>query len=47
MGPVALLVVAIDSEVLFKSLISVFCLSIALRVVTSSEVKFHVYDFTE
>ena len=38
----ALLVVAIDSEVLFQSLISLFCLPITFRMISGSEVKLHV-----
>ena len=37
-----MLVIAIDSEVLFQSLISLFRLSITFRMVSGSEVKFHV-----
>ena len=47
MGPVVLLVIAVDSEILFQSLVSAFGLSIALRVVTRGEVQFHVQDFSE
>src|SRR5882724_3630268 len=41
-GPIILLVVAIDSEVLFQSLISSFGLSITFGVISGSEVKLHV-----
>src|SRR5882724_5374556 len=41
-GPIILLVVAIDSEVLFQSLISLFGLSITFGVISRSEVKLHV-----
>jgi len=37
-----LLVVAIDSEVLFQSLISSFSLSITFGMISGSEVKLHV-----
>ena len=41
-GPVVLLVIAVDLEVLFQSLVSTFSLSITLEVVTGGEVQFHV-----
>ena len=37
-----MLVVAIDSEVLFQSLISLFSLSITFGMISGSEVKLHV-----
>src|SRR5882724_1043163 len=40
--PIVLLVVAIDSEVLFQSLISLFSLSITFGMISRSEVKLHV-----
>src|SRR5882724_11068917 len=40
--PVVLLVVAIDSEVLIQSLIILFSLSITFRMISRSEMKFHV-----
>src|SRR5882724_2050830 len=45
--PIVLLVVAIDSEVLFQSLISLFSLSIAFGMISRSEVKFHVQCSSE
>ena len=41
-GPVVLLVVAEDLEVLFQSLVEVFGLTIAFRVITRGEVNLHV-----
>ena len=41
-GPVVLLVVAIDLEVLFKGLIRAFGLSVTFRVVPGGEVELHV-----
>jgi hypothetical protein len=46
-GPVAMLVVAIDAEVLIQGLVSTFCLAIAFRVVTRSEVEVHVECFAQ
>src|SRR5882724_7947987 len=43
----ALWVVAIDSEVLFQSLISSFSLSITFRMISGSEVKLHVQCFSK
>src|SRR6266481_1069354 len=40
--PVILLVVAVDMEVLFQSLISVLSLSVTFRVVSRGEVQLHV-----
>ena len=37
-SPIVLLVVAIDSEVLFQSLISLFCLAITFRMISIGEV---------
>jgi len=42
-----LVVVAIDSEVLFQSLIISFSLSITFRVISGSEVKLHVQRSSE
>ena len=41
-GPVILLVVAEDSEVLFQSLVKAFGLTIAFRVITRGEVNLHI-----
>ena len=41
-GPIVLLVVAIDLEVLFQSLISSFSLSITFGMISGSEVQLHV-----
>ena len=41
-GPVVLLIVAEDSEVLFQSLVKAFSLTMAFWVVTRSEVNLHV-----
>src|SRR5882724_4711183 len=41
-GPIVLLVVAIDSEVLFQSLVCSFGLPITFRMIPGCEVKFHV-----
>ena len=41
-GDVVLLVVAVDSDVLLQSLVHSFHLSVSLRVVSRSEMKFHV-----
>src|SRR5882724_6870497 len=46
-GPIILLVVTIDSEVLFQSLISSFGLSITFGVISRSEVKLHVQRSSE
>ena len=47
--PIVLLVVAVDSDVLFQNLISLFGLSIRLtfRMITRGEVKLHVESKTE
>ena len=39
---IVLLVVSVDSDVLFQSLISSFSLSITFRMITGGEVKLHV-----
>ena len=41
-GPVILLVVAEDSEVLFQSLVEVFGLTLTFWVVTRGEMNFHI-----
>jgi len=46
-GPIVLLVIAIDLEVLFQSLISLFYLSITFRMISGSEVKLHVQHSSE
>ena len=43
---IVLLVVAIYSEVLFQSLIHLFGLSVALRVIKGGKVEFHVQGFS-
>ena len=45
--PIVLLVIAVDSDVLFQSLISSFGLSITFRVKTQGEVKLHVESETK
>ena len=45
--PIVLLVIAIDSDVLFQSLISSFGLSITFRMITQGEMKLHVESKTE
>ena len=45
--PIVLLVVAVDSDVLFQSLISSFSLSITFRVITRGKMKLHVETETE
>ena len=46
-GPIVLLAVAIDLEVLFQSLISLFNLSITFGMISRSEVKLHVQCSSE
>jgi len=46
-GPIVLLVVAIDLEVLFQSLIHSFSLSITFGMISRSEVKLHVQRSSE
>lgn len=43
-GPVVLLVVAVDAEILLQGLVDAFSLSISLRMVTGGEVESHVED---
>ena len=45
--PIVLLVVAIDLEVLFQSLLSLFSLSITFRIISGSGVKLHVQCISE
>ena len=45
--PIVLLVVAVDSDVLFQSLISSFSLSVTFRMMTGGEVKLHVKSEAE
>ena len=45
-GPVVLLVVAEDPEILLKGLIEPFGLSVAFRVITGGEVNLHVQGLT-
>ena len=40
--PIVLLIVAIDSEVLFQSLVHAFGLSVTLGVISRGEVELHV-----
>ena len=42
-----MLVIALDSDVLFQSLISSFGLSVTFRMVTRGEMKLHVENETE
>ena len=46
-GPVVLLVIAVDSYILFEGLIRVFCLTIAFRMISRSEVEGHVECFAK
>jgi len=41
-GPIVLLIVAIDADILFKGLIGPLGLTIAFRMITGGEVKAHV-----
>ena len=41
-GPVVLLVVAVNPKVLLQGLVGPFCLSVTFRVVTRCEVQLHV-----
>jgi len=41
-GPVVLLVIAVDSEVLFQSLVRSFSLAVPFRMITRGEVQLHV-----
>ena len=45
--PVVLLVVAVNSDVLFQCLVGAFSLSVAFRMITGGEVKLHVESFSE
>ena len=47
LGPVVLLVVQVDPEVLLKGLVDLLGLTVAFRVVTGGEVKAHVEGLTE
>ena len=44
-SPIVLLIVAIDSEILFQRLVSPFGLSVSFGVVTGREVELHVQGF--
>jgi hypothetical protein len=46
-GPVILLVVAENPEVLLEGLIKSFSLTVSFRVITRSEVNLHVQSFSE
>ena len=45
--PVVLLIVAVDSKILFQGLVYTFCLSVAFRVVTRGKVQFHVQSLSK
>jgi len=45
--PVDLLVVAVNSEVLFQCLVGVFGLSVAFRMISGGEMKSHIESFSE
>ena len=45
--PVILLIVVVDSEVLFQGLVGVFGLSVTFRVISRGEMKLHVKGFPE
>ena len=47
LSPVVLLIIAVNPDVLFQSLICVFSLSVAFRMVTGGEVKLHIESFSE
>jgi len=46
-GPIVLLVIAIDSNVLFQGLICLFSLSIGFRVITRGEMELHIQSCSE
>src|ERR1700719_1808058 len=46
-GPVVLLIIAVTTEVLFQRLVSLLCLSVALRVIPRSEVQGHIEDLAQ
>jgi hypothetical protein len=46
-GPVILLIIAKDSQVLFKSLVSTFGLAITFRVISGGKMQSHVQSFSE
>ena len=46
-GPVVLLVVTVDVEVLLEGLVGMLCLPIPLRVISRGEVELHVEGFTQ
>ena len=46
-GPVRLVIVAVHSEVLFKSLVCVLSLTIGLRVIPGGEMQTHIECLTE
>src|ERR1700720_2105527 len=45
--PVILLVVAVHTQILFQSLVCLFGLSIAFRVISRSKVKLHIQSLSE
>jgi len=46
-GPIVLLIVAIDSNILFQDLIHLFSLFISFRMITRGEVEFHIQSCSE
>ena len=45
--PIVLLVVAVNSDVLFQCLIGAFGLSVAFRMISGGEMKSHIESFSE
>jgi hypothetical protein len=45
--PIVLLIIAVNSEVLFQCLIGAFSLSVTFRMVSRGEMKSHVESFSE
>ena len=46
-GPIVLLIIAINSNVLFQGLICLFSLSVSFRMITGGEVEFHIQGCSE
>jgi len=46
-GPIVLLIIAIDSNILFKGLIRLFGLSVGFGVITGGEVELHIQSCSE
>jgi len=46
-GPIVLLIIAIDSNVLFQGLICSFSLSVSFGVITRGEVELHIQSCSE